>query len=149
MICRAVVEYLAPKFRAGLKTPIYTEADAARVAELTEKREAARRRGSEAGLTLMLAAVMFVPVAALMILSAPPAEADPVDEFTADNGITAVCEPLDADPTEETVSEIGAALQDQGFLATAGQIVADSVAVFCPHHMPLLQRYVSDSPIYV
>lgn len=98
--------------------------------------------GSDAALTLMLTAVLTIPAFAAIVLSAP-AQADTTDDYVVEHGITAVCEPLDADPTEDTVTRIGASLQDIGFEDTAGRIVADSVALFCPNHLPLLEQYVS------
>lgn len=111
-------------------------------------RDLLRRIREEAALTLMLAAVLFIPAAAL-ILSPGLAQADPADDYIVANGITAVCEPLDADPSIDMVIEIGGRLGALGLADTAGRIVADSVAVFCPHHMPLLERSTSNLPTFV
>lgn len=42
MIVRASVEFLAPRFRAGLVTAIFTPADAEHLAELADQHEAVR-----------------------------------------------------------------------------------------------------------
>jgi hypothetical protein len=42
VITRASIEFIAPRFRAGLITPIFTPADAAEMAELADQHHCER-----------------------------------------------------------------------------------------------------------
>ena len=76
-------------------------------------------------------------------LSSGVAVADPVDDYVASTGPTAVCPTLDNSPTFAGLFVLLKLVGNDGFSAyDAGTIVAKSVINYCPHHVGLLMDFV-------
>lgn len=77
-----------------------------------------------------------------VMLSAGTARADVVDDYVARNGHT-VCEVLDRYPSVAGIEGIGKAIMDDGLSPKAtGAVVADSVILYCPEHLDVLQAFI-------
>lgn len=82
-----------------------------------------------------------IPLAAYFASSA---KADPGTDLYAANHGPAVCQTLDRFPSFAGIQGVADAIHfNDGYsYADAGSIVADSVIVFCPSHLPLLQLFI-------
>lgn len=82
-------------------------------------------------------------VAALVL--APSAHADRVDDYVAAYGQGAVCPVLDEFPSNAGVLGIVSHLvESQGFTSyDAGLVIAHSVLLFCPKHIPVLRKFAA------
>ncbi|QDK01149.1 hypothetical protein I5J50_gp45 [Mycobacterium phage Purky] len=119
--------------------PIWTPADAAKAAEDAAKHKPVRLRDWLWAPVLIAAAIL------LPGLTAPPAQADGVDDAVALYGIPVVCDTIDEYPSADGVAGVALALIDEGFTPTeAGEIVATSVIAFCPEHLVDVQAFINE-----
>ena len=92
------------------------------------------------------------PIAQLMAVSvlvggsvgvscAPPAHADPTDNYITVYG-TRVCQLLDANNSLQGVVNVAEGIRADGFGADAGRILVDSVTIWCPRHTQLLRDFI-------
>lgn len=81
---------------------------------------------------------------AALTIWAAPAKAD-VSAGTIDAYATAVCETLDMYPSTGGVTGVAQFLMfDQGYTSDdAASIVVQSVIGYCPHHVPVLKRFIA------
>jgi hypothetical protein len=91
----------------------------------------------------LLVGTLAIPATAVLI-QAGAAQATPVDTYTITAGPT-ICEVLDEYPSLAGVTGVvQGVVNDSGFTPyDAGTVVAESVIIFCPTHLPLLHRYVA------
>lgn len=90
-----------------------------------------------------LVGTLTIPATAILI-QAGAAHATPVDTYTITAG-PIVCEVLDEYPSLSGVTRVvQGVINDSGFTTfDAGTVVAESVVIYCPKFIPLLQRYAA------
>ncbi|SHP52806.1 DUF732 domain-containing protein [Mycobacteroides abscessus] len=92
---------------------------------------------------LNLKAVTAGLATVVALISAPSAHADRVDDYVAAYGQDAICPVLDEYPTNAGILGIVNHLVDsEGFTSySAGLVIAHSVILFCPQHVPVLRKF--------
>lgn len=75
---------------------------------------------------------------------ATDARADVGTDYAADNAV-AICKTLDAYPSIGGIMGIGQAIVNEGYLSffDAGRAIGVSIAVVCPWHQPLMDRFIA------
>lgn len=77
------------------------------------------------------------------LVSAPSAHADRVDDYVAAYGQAAICPVLDEYPTNAGILGIlNHLVESENFTSySAGMVIAHSVTLFCPRHIPVLRKF--------
>jgi hypothetical protein len=77
------------------------------------------------------------------LVSAPSAHADRVDDYVAAYGQAAICPVLDEYPTNAGILGIlNHLVESENFTSySAGMVIAHSVILFCPKHIPVLRKF--------
>ncbi|AGI12991.1 hypothetical protein PBI_BUTTERS_44 [Mycobacterium phage Butters] len=79
------------------------------------------------------------------LFTAPSAHADAVDDAVATYGVPVVCETLDDYPSADGVFGVALAFYGQGYTPEqSGEIVAQSVIVFCPEHFGAVRAFINE-----
>lgn len=89
-----------------------------------------------------LFAVSVLVGASVGVSCAPPAHADPTDNYITVYAET-VCSLLDRNNSLQGVIAVGDAIYADGFGPDAGRIIVDSVTLSCPRHWGLLQDFAN------
>jgi hypothetical protein len=75
---------------------------------------------------------------------ATDARADAGTDYAAGNAAR-ICATLDAYPTLNGIMGVGQAIVNEGYMSfyDAGRAIAVSIAVVCPQHQPLMERFIA------